>query len=1081
MTASEVDPGEANPNTSLPARLATAIRTRRTDILALAVLIAIPALYIGITAAMGHPLLPGDDWRQGLPLRVLAGHDLAGGHLPLWNPYIWSGTPLLGGWNAGALYPTVALFAFLPAVGAWTLSLIITYAVCSSGTYLLARKLHLRPMASFLAAATFSYFGAMSNQVFHVELVDGYAWIPWFVLAVEGLAAALRSSPGAAGWDSMEQSTWRWQARRRQAGWVALGALAAGMADLSGSPDAVEKLFVIGGLVTLWHALSNSDLPGWRTRGLLVALVTLAFVWGATVGAVQLLPGLSFQTISQTTDGSLIYSFAFISLPFWAWLLMLIPGITGGAGTFSMPLSPQPIPEFSGYAGLLPLAALGALATRSYGRRRKDPLAGRWRMWIVVAVVGAILAMAPELPGLSALAHVPVYGSLRAQARNLLIVDLALAMILGYFADRVLFLARPRQAAGETAEEPEQVPGGTGTPAQARPPIDRIEVAGAVLPMACVIAFFVVALAFPKPVEAALGLPENLGNLVCYMLPLIAFSVILAIEISAFAATLPRLGQRAISTLMVCTVIADAVLFSAGISQFGANLTPATLPVAGAQAGSRSLLLQGLGTSPGGTGGRVAFFDPSPFNSAGSPSLGTASIEADTNIYASVPSVQGYGALVWKRYDAATCTHELGDMRVSALASPTFAVLNLRTLIVAKGAFTSPTQSSITRAPLSLPFAPGSWGVCPPSAYAPATGGGVSRKGAPGSSWFIGSPKQVSKVFLNIPSAVSEPKHGSGPGPGPRSGSVLAQRSGSELVPGSEQGQRSEARQASPGMTQVGRDQPAQSAQAPDVQLLAPVGTTGRLATIATSPAVPVPPASQAAPAGHGAGQEAARVLQYVATFPRAPSAVALRMAGTGVLSVSPSQVVIEASSGSMAQLDGPLASEVLPGHWAYLRTIGSEEEFTDVAAWGHLRFIPTGPAPEGAGSHGASTPNGPAYRVVRANADGTETDQVATPTKALLVRSEAWAPGWTATIASHDGKNTVDPVLRYGIVQAITLPPGTYSVTFTYWPPGMTGGISLSAAGAIVLAATAAALLATCIQPPKRRRRSSPEEREHT
>ena len=81
----------------------------RADKWAIALFVAIPVL-IGVPPALvGRPLFPGsgtaDNLTQNYPLRVLAGELLRHGRLPLWDPYIWSGTPLLAGWNAGALYP----------------------------------------------------------------------------------------------------------------------------------------------------------------------------------------------------------------------------------------------------------------------------------------------------------------------------------------------------------------------------------------------------------------------------------------------------------------------------------------------------------------------------------------------------------------------------------------------------------------------------------------------------------------------------------------------------------------------------------------------------------------------------------------------------------------------------------------------------------------------------------------------------------------------------------------------------------------------------------------------------------------
>jgi hypothetical protein len=62
----------------------------------------LPVLVYGIPALLGHPVLPGDDLTQNFPLRVLAGQEIRSGQLPLYDPYIWSGAPLLAGWNAGA-------------------------------------------------------------------------------------------------------------------------------------------------------------------------------------------------------------------------------------------------------------------------------------------------------------------------------------------------------------------------------------------------------------------------------------------------------------------------------------------------------------------------------------------------------------------------------------------------------------------------------------------------------------------------------------------------------------------------------------------------------------------------------------------------------------------------------------------------------------------------------------------------------------------------------------------------------------------------------------------------------------------
>src|SRR4029077_15671330 len=106
---------------------------RRGDVVAAVLLIALPAVIFGVPALLGHAVLPGDDLTQNFPLRVLAGRGIRAGHLPLFDPYIWSGAPLRAGWNAAAAYPLTWLFAILPGTAAWTLNMIVTWAVAGLG------------------------------------------------------------------------------------------------------------------------------------------------------------------------------------------------------------------------------------------------------------------------------------------------------------------------------------------------------------------------------------------------------------------------------------------------------------------------------------------------------------------------------------------------------------------------------------------------------------------------------------------------------------------------------------------------------------------------------------------------------------------------------------------------------------------------------------------------------------------------------------------------------------------------------------------------------------------------------------
>src|SRR5262249_46845491 len=78
-------------------------------------LFLIPLIYF-YPVLLGKVILaPGDGWAQNFPMRALTGQMLLDGQLPLWNPYIFAGMPLMASLVAGAFYPPNWLFAILPA------------------------------------------------------------------------------------------------------------------------------------------------------------------------------------------------------------------------------------------------------------------------------------------------------------------------------------------------------------------------------------------------------------------------------------------------------------------------------------------------------------------------------------------------------------------------------------------------------------------------------------------------------------------------------------------------------------------------------------------------------------------------------------------------------------------------------------------------------------------------------------------------------------------------------------------------------------------------------------------------------
>jgi hypothetical protein len=594
------------------------------------VLVCVPLAVFVIPALAGHPAIAGDNLIQNFPLRVLSGDLLRHGRLPLWNQYIWSGSPLLGGLNAGSLYPGTLLFAVLPAVGAWVANLLAAYWAGGLGMYALTRQLGVRPLAALLAAATYAYGGAMAAQMVHLPIVQGWAWVPLLVLAQFKLArAVLGVDPEGAA--APRSSPWPW---------VMLLAVTLGLVLLTGEPRGMAEAEVVATFVMLWLALRRypRHVVAWRRRLLLVGYTAVAGVWGTALGAAQLLPGWTFINASQRASETYSYFGAGSLRPQWS-VLLLVPDLFGGDGFLRLPtwFASYNSAEVTGYVGLIPLVAFFGLLTRSFGRRR-DPRASEWWMWLALVVLGMLMAFGEFTPLGAVFGHIPFFDELRLQSRNLGIVDLALAVLLAYWIDRAL---------------------------QERL-VDRFDWRRwvTVAPVLMAVCLCVAFLAVPTRVESAFGVAADaseLGRLAPWIFAQLALAVAVAAVVLAWARLSRKIRRWALGTFVVIDLLLFTAVASTGFAPGHFTAQPLT-------ANARLVL---------GGEGRFAIYDTTALHVGQLSTIG----QPDLNSFTKLPSVQGYGSLTSASYQDPTGTRTLDSMNACALSRGVFDQLRLGILI----------------------------------------------------------------------------------------------------------------------------------------------------------------------------------------------------------------------------------------------------------------------------------------------------------------------------------------------------------------------------------------------------------------
>ncbi|MFN0111596.1 MAG: YfhO family protein [Blastocatellia bacterium] len=400
----------------------------------------LPLIYF-FPAVLGKvTLAPGDGWTQILGIRVLIGQMIAQGDLPLWNPYIFAGMPLLASIQPGALYPTTWLFAVLSPQVAMNALVITTYHVALFGTYLFARRIGTTRVGALIAAMAFSFGGYMVAHLGHTNRIGAAAWLPWILLAIE----QLRQRP-----------CWRW---------VTLGALFIALQAFAGDPQMTLYTAMTAAAYGLFALFSRLQ-PQLRAR---FAMVLTAMVGcGGLLSMILLLPAREMQKLGDRAGIDYQY-FAQFSFPPSQLFELFFPYFFGGAtaAPYSVPYWGRwNLTETCGYVGmaawLLAFAAVFAArygtesgsdrvisqdySPREPGRYRSPfPTDGVIRFWAILAVVALLLAFGSFLPfDINKLLHrVPVFNLFRASGRNLFEFDFALAMLAGLGATALAQLDR---------------------------------------------------------------------------------------------------------------------------------------------------------------------------------------------------------------------------------------------------------------------------------------------------------------------------------------------------------------------------------------------------------------------------------------------------------------------------------------------------------------------------------------------------------------------------------------------------------------------------------------------------------------
>src|SRR5512143_2350136 len=129
-----------------------------------------------------------DTLAASYPVQVMGMRAIAeNGSLPLWNPYIFSGMPLMASFSFHILYPVSWIFFIMPTDYAMSYQYVIHTALMGIFLFAFARHMGLSRPASFVGGLLFMFSAHFISLVYpgHGGKLFTITWLPLAMLFLD--------------------------------------------------------------------------------------------------------------------------------------------------------------------------------------------------------------------------------------------------------------------------------------------------------------------------------------------------------------------------------------------------------------------------------------------------------------------------------------------------------------------------------------------------------------------------------------------------------------------------------------------------------------------------------------------------------------------------------------------------------------------------------------------------------------------------------------------------------------------------------------------------------------------------------
>ncbi|MDH4208347.1 MAG: hypothetical protein OEV76_05695, partial [Anaerolineae bacterium] len=157
----------------------SSLLARWRDWLALACLPALAVIFLYRTVVGNLILADLDVFTYFYPYKAYVAQAIRSGSVPLWNPYLFMGAPLLANIQSAVLYPLSLPLYWLSAPRMVSVSIVAHLALAAVFSYGYARRvLGFGPWPALVSAIALAFSGFLGAQAGHVNQLNVLAWLP---------------------------------------------------------------------------------------------------------------------------------------------------------------------------------------------------------------------------------------------------------------------------------------------------------------------------------------------------------------------------------------------------------------------------------------------------------------------------------------------------------------------------------------------------------------------------------------------------------------------------------------------------------------------------------------------------------------------------------------------------------------------------------------------------------------------------------------------------------------------------------------------------------------------------------------